>query len=532
MPLLQPAEQFLVAEYERFMDGLSKLKEGDFYDQRNKALQTLQDEGKPQQVTIPGWDDTIHLAPRTALSPNDVRAHFRAQRRGEPSPLTPQQQAELERRQKIRERIQNSASPDYAQAFGQMLTAIDNVQDALITLSVVGRIVLWPVSKILGRAVPGLGWVLLASDLLNLLTFIGQLAIPLYAALCKSPTQALAAGVPAAVFGRALKTEVWTLAELNPFSRRARAVRRLTASRLMPTVSEALQVAQTTDQWFGVGVSLGAIVGAITESAYGLEARLRGKPVEVKLPDAGRDIQAIQAGVNQGRSLQDIETRRQASQTLQQAPQVLRTQENFTEDEHLEVLTAYLAALDLVAADLKGTGWQERLPLNPAWTLTPPIPHRSIGPALAEFDPEFRFTMTRWGYPSSPPALSAGALITQTSLDVPRALREFLAPRRNSPTGAYYGALVNTVTQRLWMMLEEDDHLWKIEPEPDWRVLAALAESNRLVNLADGEEKIIPFWAAAKRAVAQDDKRTLLAEELDGLARQHGMTLIRLAGRT
>jgi hypothetical protein len=528
MPLLEAVPQFLRAEYERFQEGVSQLNQGERAAATGQAMNQLRRPGEAPSISIPGWDDVVHLTPKLPLDYDRVRQHYAGLRRGEPGILTEAETIELDRRRGVRDRMRTSVQPEYSKAFGQILTALDNVQDFLTTVSVAGRLVLWPASKIAGRAIPGVGWVILGADLLNLLSFVGQLAMPAYALACYGPKQALAAGIPAAIFGRALKSETWKLAHLNPFSRQARAARKLRAARVIPGFGAVLEVLQTTDQLLGVGVSLGGLVGGIMESAYAIEAKTRGVDVKVNLPGSGERTRAYIQGQLEQRPAADVRTRQQAAGVLYQAPQVLRTQDVFTEEEHIAVLGAYLAALDLLSDDLAVIPWEELITdlldqdLAPGGTADP-----ATVELLAEIG-EGTDSVDRWAFPEAPARVSGRAYLAFGAREIPAALDDFLRPRRNSRLGAFYGCLVGNVHDRLWRELEGDGDVFKQELTPEWRLLSSLTESNRLVNVGEPEEAILRFWQLGQAKLDQTNGRYLVAEELDALAAEAGLTLIRL----
>jgi hypothetical protein len=519
---------FFQAEWERANEGWSKLTPQAQEQARKEALIQKGGGVQPAAINIPGWDDVIHIAPRTQLDQERVRDHFAGLRRGEPGILTGAELAEMDRRRGVRDRIREAAQPDYSKAFGQVLTAIDNVQDFLITVSVVGRMASWLAVKVAGRAIPGVGWVLLASDILNLLGFTGQIAMPFYALVCHGPTQALAAGVPAAIFGRALKAETWKLANLNPFSRVSRAARRLTLSSSKIGFTDWLQVAQTTDQLWGVGVSLGGLVGVVMDSAYAAEAALEGKPVKVNLPQQGEAMKAIVARSPLARNSAELADKQRAAALIGSAPMFFLAQGVFTVGEHLEFITAYSAALDLLAADLRGRPWREYL--NTLFDVPLPPPgavHPVTEQLLREVDPEGT-SLGRWSLPGAPGAVTGNDLLLACRYGVPDALKAFLAPIRFSEEAGYYGMMVNKVTDQLWLLLEEDPWLFHHQLSPQYRVMESLAQVHRWVNVGEDQARVLAFWAAAERKLTGDRPPTVTGAEWDLLARESGITLIRL----
>jgi hypothetical protein len=181
-------------------------------------------------VTLPGLDDTYHLIPETARPEAERRARAAARA----------------------ERIQASPTPEIVRGVQDILTRIDDVQDGLVTLSLITRLVasrnptLAPVAKVMA----------VGADVLNLGRF--------------AQTAGLLGGTHKGGLYRALAA--------SPRTYSSRLRRTLRTGRLNPTWGEALQVLQTTDQLFGVGLSLGAVMGAATDLAF---LGLRGGTLEI-----------------------------------------------------------------------------------------------------------------------------------------------------------------------------------------------------------------------------------------------------------
>ncbi|MFQ5899808.1 MAG: hypothetical protein ACE5JN_16390, partial [Candidatus Methylomirabilia bacterium] len=173
-------------------------------------------------IHIPAWDEIVHIVPEAFL-PAEEQAR---------------------RRQERAIRILESPTPESVQAIGSILTWVDDVQDALVTASVLARLgsvfykPLLPVATGLGAA----------AEAINLFGAAGALAsTPLTGKFrAHQASKALVGGQV------------------------ARALRATTLGRALPTIGETVQILQTTDQLFGVGLSLGPIVGLVEELIFGL----------------------------------------------------------------------------------------------------------------------------------------------------------------------------------------------------------------------------------------------------------------------
>lgn len=641
-------------EWARFWQGWEGLTPEQQTEEAARRARARSRTGLPNTVSLPGWDDVIHLTPRPEVTAAARTEFYAAQRERRAPNLPSETVAEIGRRRDRAAAASATAAPPYSAAFGQMLTALDNVQDFTTTVATLGRLALWPAirtldavtprfaaeglfrsvfgatpeaaqalarsaanaaaadayaatralslaeyaaaaraglyregllelgreaaevaakaagraafertlkraalgvgSKVFGFLVPGLGWILIASDLLSILGWLGTAGMVGYAAACYGPRAAAAAGtLPALMRGLpgkgpcGIKGSVAALGDLNPFASEKKLDRKLRMARGTPSVGNLLEVFQTTDQMYGVGVSFGGIVGAFTEGAYGAELATRGETVQVRPPASalgtvgvGTGIAALQlrskglGAVAAGSLLADVVGRtataplrekHKAAIILQNAPLINATQETFTEYEHIEALVNYTVALDLVASDLAGLNWQDwladRLPIDMA-------PPEYLDPLtvelIREHDPEFR-TLGRWPIPGAPATLSSTAFVEHYSREIPPALRNFLAPRRESPVAMFAGGVVNLLTDRLFAMLEGDARVVRSRWTPEWKVLLALGDVNRVVDVSAGEERLWSFWLDCLELVERRGDGQLSGDDFDAIAERRGVTL-------
>lgn len=554
MPLVKDVKVLFSSEYDRFVAGLKGLSPEAQAQARANEFRFKRAGDGSFTIAVPRTGDIFHFAPRVTITPEERAAHYAALRAGLPSPLDPDQVDELARRRRVSAAIRDSAAPEYANSFGQMLTAVDNVQDFFSTVATVGRLAMWSAMwfapKLVAKAIPGIGLILLASDLLNLLGFFGQIAVPLYGLYCGHYAGVLPGTVPAILFGRALKAEVWSLANLNPFSRKAKLARRL---RSMPGVlafggalgslrgkalfspsafkggiSSLAEVAQTTDQMWGRGISFGAIVGFITGGAYGIERWTRGEAVKVRSLKSEHDLHRLLAPRLALLSSEEIQDRQRAAHVLTYAPFILRRMDIWGEDIVIQTLVSMLAAIDLLQRDLKDSGWQEITSAEPVDVFLPPEAPLPVFSGLRDEIDNSGSDFSTWPVPGEPDALDLEAWLRIGAEDLPTALAKFLEPRRNEVSGMMLGALVDATLNRLWLMLEGDPNLFKMELTPQWRALSSLAESNRVVNIGRNPDAIPTFWAEAESLHLDAGDGPKSGKAWDSLAEKHGIELLKL----
>lgn len=184
------------------------------------------------RVRFPGWDDVVHFTPRSWQDEETYRASQRAY------------WADLKL----------SPSPKVVTDFAKIGMEIDNVQDALVTLSVLGRVSV----KLTGRLLPGVGWIATAADVLNLMNVFYPPSL---------------GDVTRWFTGKGGKRKSLEFARLQGGTYRRRLEQTLKTGKVGLGMGEVLQILQTTDWLFGVGLVLGPIFGASQDAVFGL---LRG----------------------------------------------------------------------------------------------------------------------------------------------------------------------------------------------------------------------------------------------------------------
>ncbi len=182
------------------------------------------------RVTLPGADDIYDLIPDSAYSPGE-QARRRADRA---------------------RRIEESPTPEIARDVSQILTRIDDVQDAFVTLSLLTRLAVPQVRAL----APFAKAIATAADITNLATIMQRLGL----------------------VGGSWKGSLFRHLATQPGTYSTRLRRTLRTSRVSPTIGELLQVLQTTDLAFGTGMQLGAVMGIPADLA---SLAIRGGTLDV-----------------------------------------------------------------------------------------------------------------------------------------------------------------------------------------------------------------------------------------------------------
>jgi hypothetical protein len=234
-----------------------------------------QDEARQYAVEIPGLGDVVHLIPKAKISKDEYEAHKRALRRKEPSPLSPRQLDTLAEKRKLAIRISQSPTPELQRNVGWYVNQVENVGDIMTGAYWGGRGLLWALSKIGlktgGPAAKYMGWAMVGKDIADIINLF-RMARSLGGKIPGAPgavsaKQAKFFGSPR---GKS-KFEALQKGNLNPFSKESKLSRGFKLKAKLPGVPDWIEIAQVTDQLFGVGVSFGGIVGFASDLGHGIK---------------------------------------------------------------------------------------------------------------------------------------------------------------------------------------------------------------------------------------------------------------------
>jgi hypothetical protein len=399
---------------------------------------------------------------------------------------------------------------------------------AAIARQVTARALLGFGARIALRAIPVVGWVVLAADILNLMNLLGTVAMPLYALLCRSPQEALAAGLPAAVLKNALCKEIWTLARINPFSRQARAARRVASLGRLPSVSNLIEVVQTTDTLFGWGASFGSLYGAAMETLFSAANDPTFSKTRVNF-----DVAAVSVGqpyIGRIREMKEAKARAllEAGAVARTAPYVLTKHDLVHEEDHFLTMAALIGAYGELY-EFFSDGPREQL-FTALADVEHPAPSRasdSVMASLGDVSAD-EAGIGRWPIQGAPRAAHPDELWPQLARQVGAAVHDFLLPRRNRPEAAFFGAAVNQLADYGWMLATDDADVLRWELTTDTKLLTGLAVDGTLIPTYAPERNVWQFWEAARGLVEDRGGRLILPADVAKLAKQCDVPLVRL----
>lgn len=565
-PTTAPPVSFFTQEWNRLFGGLSGLTP----EQQAEAIAgRIRGGGTPSGgnvITTPGLGDIFHTGPAYRPTSADFTEYWGAKSAGRPPNLSPEAIGAVEEASRKAFGSAHSAQPEWSEAFGQIATAFDNIQDFAATIAAIGRLSLWAglwgighASPLAGRIVergliPGLGMILLASDLLNFLAWAAMLAMVGYGAICAKPGQAIAAALPAvALRGVAgvrpcgVKARMGSVLDSNPFAFRAKMFERVIGRKGVPTLPELLQFAQTLDQLGGVGLSFGAIVGAVMEAAYGAAIIAAGGSVGFNTPlgtigatksptpaGGGNRYLGRPVGVRgwdlverrlAGANLYGLEMRYQGAACVVNAPLWLDGASELTEHDQLLGLVAACGGWDLIRQDLAGVD----VPALFEWALAQPIAPGGVmsarTAAIIRGQGLSVESAGHWPLPGAPVTLRGAELVAEYGRRIPTKLYSFLAARRNEPVGLVYGGLFTGYLRSVWSVLGADPRGMRTEWTEESRFLLSMAEAHRNLIPTVREDAVWRFFQAGIGRLRDSGRGALLGSELDALAAEQGLQL-------
>jgi hypothetical protein len=525
---MKPLPVFFGEEWERLKEGIAGLDPITSHAEALLTGQRMADPAAPKTITIPGWDQVVKLGPRIPIPPGSMGEYYKAKKENRYPNLDPAVLAAVEQLVLTREAHQSSSIPAWAQSWGQIMTALDNVQDFASTVATIGRLGIWAAPKLGARAVPVVGWIVLAADVLNAIGFLGMIAMPLYALLCNGPREALVAGIPAALLKSALCREAWTMARLNPLSRAGRSAAKLRALGKLPGIGNLIEVAQTTDNLFGYGLSIGALYGTAMETIFALARETPLKNTELNTKLLTNSIGGDYIARARAQRARESAVYLKAAGITITAPAIAGKTDLFTDGDHLLHLAVQLAALSLVYEFFDGLDHPALMAelLPGMWDAPAAVPSwwNELDPRVT---PE-QAGIGHWWIDGTPRALPGAQLIPALAEPVTRAVKHYLLPRRGRVDSTFYGAAVNQLTDNWWYLIGEGEDSIRWRLEPDFLILSTLAVEGLLLRQNEALDRVWKFWTSARALVIARDYRMLERHQVLDLANAAGVCLMRL----
>lgn len=214
-------------------------------------------------ITIPGLSDIIHIPVYDPMTLEEAKL-WKEKRFDE---IPPDRLRHLQKLKDKKKRqflgMLGSPTPDVFRNAGSIMTAVDDAQDALNTIGMVGQIARAVGGKAVQKILTGpVGVIMTVADVLSLIQATSmKCQAPL---LGKNASRSHAKGSP-----KKNKAGVKTASRL---------------SRYVPDKADIIQALQTTDQVYGYGLCLGPLLGLAQDTIFGSILSIPGHPINVDLP--------------------------------------------------------------------------------------------------------------------------------------------------------------------------------------------------------------------------------------------------------
>lgn len=220
---------------------LPKFTDADF--EKKKAAYTAK---YGYTITLPAFEDVVHMKWFKPMTPAEIKL-WKQRKYDElpPARLAAIRAHKEKKRQKFLAMLADPA-PKIVRSAGAILTALDDLQDAVSTIACIGMLTAAVVGGTTAAVLAGpLGWVVGASALLNLINPYSRLKGPKFKAYT----------------GMKAKRESEDLTGKNPFTKKARVRVAKNIKNFKVHSGNIIEGLQVTDNVFGVGLSLGPIMG-------------------------------------------------------------------------------------------------------------------------------------------------------------------------------------------------------------------------------------------------------------------------------
>ena len=565
-------DSFLGSNYGKLLDSLSKVGDPNRAAMLRGLGGVTVEGAKNPAINIPAWNGIIRVGPRPIVTSEDWATQRAFERAGQASPLAPAIQAEIGRRRDFARSIPDSATPGYMGGLSQFINAVDNVQDFAATLAVAGYLglqgtalglgalagVLRPSlagvallgARAAGRFVPVVGWLLLASDILNLITKLAVRFGPFYALACGGPRDGLAAaavpfmanaffrglgrmlprriGVPALRADKGNKAKIGGAAARHPGGRFSRGGQASRYAGLTPSFATAITAAQVGADMTGYGVSLGGIMGAISDTAFstarGGAPQLTGR----RSPKVNHDYSDLMAPRLAGLSDAALWHRQLAARTLATVPLLLAEPELCGDELYVLAWVAAYAGIEPLWWDTTDLPWRELLAgAGGAHWFGWRVEDQGSLEMLEGFGIAGDVAGP-WPTKGNPLEITPAIYLDELAPKIARGLERWCMKDPDDPLRAFVAELSGAYTERVWCWLEDsrDWPRWKLSP--DVGLLESLLRADVWPVMSDDPTRLATAWQECRLLLESTGRGWLTLEELDAVWDRHEVPLLRM----
>lgn len=220
-------------------------------------------------ITFPRLGDIISVPIRKPMTSEEKVLYYSGRRKEIPESRLIELTAIKMRKKERFDRMIASPTPKTIRSYASIMQAVDDAQDAFITLAAIGRIACKLLPRFLSRFLMGpIGWLWLIAELMNMLMM--PTACMLNPRGCKRAAR------------KKLKNfRKTTRAKMKAYPK---------SGRIIPSFSEGIQALQVTKDVYGWGLTLGPIIGIISDLGSGAVRWKMGQKVAFKSPPTDIEI--------------------------------------------------------------------------------------------------------------------------------------------------------------------------------------------------------------------------------------------------
>lgn len=249
-------------------------------------------------ITLPRFSEIVHIGLHKPITTQEKVLMYSGRR----NEISRARQIELgyqkERSRERYEKMMASPIPNVVSSITSVLTAMDDTQDAIISLAALGRIACFFLPKVITSILAwpiGLLWFI--ASLMSLLMAPSMCALNPMS--CKRYIRAKLQGRANTLRAKSSKTgkRVKMLAKYEAARLKAGVEGYATSGKFYPSFAEGIQMLQVSDSIWGVGVSIGPIFGAAYDLISGGVRWARGEKVTFK--QAPSDVEVYRKAADQ-----------------------------------------------------------------------------------------------------------------------------------------------------------------------------------------------------------------------------------------
>ncbi len=234
-------------------------------------------------ITIPKFRDIVHLGMHKPMTQQEKALWYSGRKNEIPKHRHIELNYQKERSRERYHKYMSSPIPNVVSNITSVLTAVDDAQDAIISLAALGRLACFVLPKVIVKFLAwpiGLLW--LTATIMGLL--IAPSACALNPIACKRYMRLKLAMRSKTLKGksRSMGKRIKNVAKYQKARMGAGLKGYATSGKFYPSFSEGIQMLQVTDSIYGVGVSIGPIFGCAYDLISGGVRWAMGQKVTFK----------------------------------------------------------------------------------------------------------------------------------------------------------------------------------------------------------------------------------------------------------